>query len=289
MALPHVDFVGRRAWRRPVLRGKLVVGGALLSIIVLLAIFAPVVAPFPPEELHVADRFQAPNAIYLAGTDELGRDVLSRTLYGSRLSLFLGLTATFIAMLIGIPLGLLAGYARGWLDELIMRLLDVMMSFPPIILILLVLAVMTPNLGKTALVVGLLYVPAVARLARSVTLSIAAEDFIQAARARGESGLYILFREIMPNAWPPLVVDASLRVSFAILLAAVLSFLGFGVQPPQADWGLMISQSRSFLQISPWIALAPGIVMCITVVSLSLLGDGLREYLDPRLRHGPGR
>ncbi|MDZ4737737.1 MAG: ABC transporter permease [Rhodospirillaceae bacterium] len=288
MALPLGNTVAQPAWRRPALRGKLLVGGALLGIIVLLALFAPIVAPFPPEELHVADRFQAPNAIYLAGTDELGRDVLSRTLYGSRLSLFLGLAATFIAMLIGIPLGLLAGYSRGWLDELIMRLLDVMMSFPPIILILLVLAVMTPNLAKTALVVGLLYVPAVARLARSVTLSIAAEDFIQAARARGESRLYILFREIMPNAWPPLVVDASLRVSFAILLAAVLSFLGFGVQPPQADWGLMISQSRSFLQISPWIALTPGIVMCLTVVSLSLLGDGLREHLDPRLRHGPG-
>ncbi len=265
-------------------QGKILVGGGVLLAIVALSLLAPLIMPYAPDELHVVDRFSPPSLTHLAGTDEYGRDVLSRTLEGSRLSLLMGFLAMAVSLALGVPLGLIAGYKRGGTDEVIMRTLDIMMAFPPIMFVLLILAITPPSLWKTALAVGVLYVPPVARLTRSVTLAISAEEFVEAAHARGERTAYILFREILPNAWGPIIVDASLRVTFAILLAAVLSFLGFGVQPPRADWGLMIAQARSFVATAPWIALAPGLAMCLTVVALNLLGDGLREELDPQVR-----
>jgi peptide/nickel transport system permease protein len=215
--------------------------------------------------------------------------VLSRLLMGTRLSLAMGISATAVSLAIGVPIGLAAGYFRGWVDEVLMRVADVLMAVPPIMLGLLVLAVTPPALWKTALAVGLVYVPQIARLARSVTLSLANEDFIQAARARSESTSYILFREILPNAWPPLIVEASLRVTYAILLGSALSFLGLGAQPPSSDWGLMIAEARSFLDRAPWIALAPGLAMCLLVIGINLLGDGARERLDPRLKSSVGK
>ncbi len=182
------------------------------------------------------------------------------------------------------PLGLAAGYRRGRVDEAIMRATDVLMSFPPIMLGLLVLAVTPPALWKAILAVGIVYVPPIVRIARSVTLELAQEEFVQAARRAATAPRYILLREILPNAWPPIAVEASLRVTFAILLGAALSFLGMGAQPPAADWGLMISEARAFIERAPWIALAPGIAMCVTVIGVNLLGDGLREVLDPRMR-----
>jgi peptide/nickel transport system permease protein len=273
----------RRLTRRP-LPGALVVGASILLLMVALAIVGPVWAPFPYDEIHAKDRFLPPNSTYLLGTDEYGRDVFSRMLHGTRLSLALGLGSTFFSLILGVPLGLLAGFHRGRIDELIMRVLDVLVSFPPIMLVLLILSVTDPALWKTACAVGLLFMPAIARITRSVVLGLAAEEFITAAHARGERTGYILLRELLPNAWPPIIVEASLRVTFAILVGAVLSFLGFGVQPPSADWGLMISQARTFLELAPWIALAPGAAMCVTVIGVNLLGDGLREYLDPRER-----
>jgi peptide/nickel transport system permease protein len=163
------------------------------------------------------------------------------------------------------------------------------MAVPPIMLGLLVLAVTPPALWKTALAVGFVYIPPIARLARSVTLTLANEEFIQAAKARAESNSYILFREILPNAWPPLIVEASLRVTYAILLGSALSFLGLGAQPPSSDWGLMISEARSFIDRAPWIALAPGFAMCLLVTGINLLGDGARERLDPRLKSRMGK
>jgi len=196
----------------------------------------------------------------------------------------MGVGANAVSLAIGVPIGLAAGYFRGWVDETLMRAADVLMAVPPIMLGLLFLAVTPQALWKTALAVGLVYIPQIARLARSVTLSLAGEDFIQAAKARAESASYILFREILPNAWPPLIVEASLRVSYAILLGSALSFLGLGAQPPSSDWGLMISEARSFLDRAPWIALAPGAAMCLLVIGINLLGDGARERLDPRLK-----
>jgi peptide/nickel transport system permease protein len=261
----------------------LIVGGALVIVLVIVAAFAQWIAPFPYDQMHIRDRFQPPNLHYLAGTDEYGRDVFSRLLYGSQLSLALGGTATLIAMGVGVPLGLFAGYRRGAMDEIIMRALDVMMAFPPIMLVLLILAVTPPSLMKTAMAIGVLAVAPIARVTRSVTLDLMSGEFIEAARARGERLLYMLGRELLPNVWPVLMVEASLRVVFAVLLGAVLSFLGFGVQPPSADWGLMISNGRAFVDTAPWISLAPGIAMSVTVIAISLVGDGLREVLDPKL------
>ena len=166
-----------------------------------------------------------------------------------------------------------------------MRTLDVVMSFPALLLVLLIIGVTPPGLAKTALAVGILFVPPIARVTRSVTLDLMTREFIVAARARGEHLSYILWRELLPNTWPAIVVEGSLRVAFAILLGAVLSFLGFGVQPPAADWGLMINNSRDFVETAPWMAVAPGMAMSLTVIAVSVLGDGLREYLDPKLRH----
>src|SRR5271157_3793675 len=246
--------------RRRRLPAPLVVGGALVLALIAIAALAQWIAPYPYDEMHIRDRFLPPDLHYLAGTDEYGRDVFSRLLLGSQLSLALGVT-----------------------DELITRTLDVMMAFPPIMLVLLILAVTPPSLMKTAIAIGVLAVAPIARVTRSVTLDLMSGEFIEAARARGERLRYMLMRELLPNVWPVLMVEASLRVVFAVLLGAVLSFLGFGVQPPAADWGLMISNGRAFVEKAPWISLAPGIAMSITVIGISLLGDGLREVLDPRL------
>jgi peptide/nickel transport system permease protein len=259
------------------------IGGTLVLALIAVAALAQWIAPYPYDEMHIRDRFLPPGLRYLAGTDEYGRDVFSRLIFGSQLSLALGVTATLISMGIGVPLGLIAGYRRGVTDELITRTLDVMMAFPPIMLVLLILAVTPPSLMKTAIAIGVLAVAPIARVTRSVTLDLMSGEFIEAARARGERLRYMLMRELLPNVWPVLMVEASLRVVFAVLLGAVLSFLGFGVQPPAADWGLMISNGRAFVDTAPWISLAPGIAMSITVIGISLVGDGLREVLDPGL------
>jgi peptide/nickel transport system permease protein len=274
--------------RRPISL-QLKVGLVITGSIVLLGLLAPWISPHPWDTISMRTRFVPPNATYWFGTDEFGRDVLSRLLMGTRLSLTMGVSATLVSLAVGVPMGLAAGYFRGWIDEALMRLADVLMAVPPIMLGLLVLAVTPPALWKTALAVGFVYIPPIARLARSVTLTLANEEFIQAAKARAESNSYILFREILPNAWPPLIVEASLRVTYAILLGSALSFLGLGAQPPSSDWGLMISEARSFIDRAPWIALAPGFAMCLLVIGINLLGDGARERLDPRLKSRMGK
>ena len=268
---------------------QLKVGLVITGSIVLLGLLAPWISPHPWDTISMRTRFVPPNATYWFGTDEYGRDVLSRLLMGTRLSLTMGVSATLVSLAVGVPMGLAAGYFRGWIDEALMRFADVLMAVPPIMLGLLVLAVTPPALWKTALAVGFVYIPPIARLARSVTLTLANEEFIQAAKARAESNSYILFREILPNAWPPLIVEASLRVTYAILLGSALSFLGLGAQPPSSDWGLMISEARSFIDRAPWIALAPGFAMCLLVIGINLLGDGARERLDPRLKSRMGK
>ena len=274
--------------RRQRLPTTLICGATIVLIVIALAIAAPWIAPYPYDEMQIMTRLKPPSLAHWFGTDDFGRDVLSRTLIGAQLSLLMGLGATAFCLAIGVPLGLYAGYQRGRIEEFLMRSMDVLMSFPPILLGLLVLSVTTPVLWKTILAVGIVYVPAIVRLTRSVTLELAQEEFVLAARARGDGPAYILAREILPNAWPPIAVEASLRVTFAILLGAALSFLGMGAQPPSSDWGLMISEARAFVERAPWIALAPGIAMCVTVIGVNLLGDGLREVLDPRMRGGKG-
>lgn len=285
--LPALDLAG--AGSRKPMSLQLKAGLIITSTIVLLGLLAPWIAPHPWDTISMRTRFLPPGTIYWLGTDEYGRDVFSRLLMGTRLSLVMGVSATILSLAIGVPIGLAAGYFRGWVDEALMRAADVLMAVPPIMLGLLVLAVTPPAIWKTALAVGFVYIPRIARIARSVTLSLANEEFIQAAKARAETASYILFREILPNAWPPLIVEASLRVTYAILLGSALSFLGLGAQPPSSDWGLMISEARSFLDRAPWIALAPGLAMCLLVIGINLLGDGARERLDPRLKARLGK
>ena len=271
----------RRSVRRK--SPSLIAGGILLILILTLAIIGPALSPFDLDTMQLNVRLVSPNETHWLGTDEFGRDVFSRMLNGGQTSLIMGFGATFVSLIIGVPLGLMAGYHRGMVDEMIMRAADIMISLPPIILGLLILSVTPPSLWKTVLAVGFVYIPIITRLTRSVTLEVAGEEFIQAARARAESSFYILFKEILPNAWPAIIVEAALRVTFAMLLAAALSFLGLGVQPPSSDWGLMIAEARPFINSAPWIVLAPGMALCITVIAINLFGDGLRELLDPRL------
>jgi peptide/nickel transport system permease protein len=259
-------------------------GATFLALMMLAAFAGPLLSPYAYDQMHILSRLKPPSAQHWGGTDEFGRDVLTRALHGTRTSLFIGIGATVVSVVLGVSLGLLAGYRRGWTDEIVMRGLDVVMAFPPLILVLLIVALSEPGPVKSALVVGLLFAPGIARVTRSTALDLGSREFVTAARARGENQFYILGRELLPNALPVIIVEGSLNVTFAMLLAAVLSFLGLGVQPPAADWGLMISQARRFLQAAPWIAIVPGLFMCSTVIAVSVVGDALREYLDPRMR-----
>jgi peptide/nickel transport system permease protein len=260
------------------------VGGVIVGGVVILAILGPWIAPFEPDAFNVRSRLQPPSVIHWFGTDEFGRDVFSRVLAGAHHSLLMGFGATAISLAIGVPLGLIAAFRRGWTEEAIMRGVDLMISIPPVLLGLLILAVTEPGLGKTILAVGLVYVPIMTRVARAVALDLLAEDFVEAARARGEGGYHILVREILPNAWPPLIVETALRITFAILLGSALSFLGLGPQPPDSEWGLMIAESRPFISEAPWIGLAPGLCLCVLLIAVNIVGEGLRDLLDPRLR-----
>ncbi len=262
----------------------LLVGGVIVGVICILAALGPWIAPFEPDAFNVRARLQPPSTTYWFGTDEFGRDVFSRVLAGAHHSLLMGFGATLISLVIGVPLGLIAAFRRGWTEEAIMRGVDLMISIPPVLLGLLILAVTDPGLLKTMLAVGLVYVPIMTRVARAVALDLLAEDFVEAARARGEGGFHILAREILPNAWPPLIVETSLRVTFAILLGSALSFLGLGPQPPDSEWGLMIAESRPFISEAPWIGLAPGLCLCLLLIAVNVVGEGLRDLLDPRLR-----
>jgi peptide/nickel transport system permease protein len=258
------------------------VSSAVLCAIIVLAFAGTYLSPYQYDQLDPSNILATPSLEHPFGTDEFGRDILTRVMYGTQLSLLLGVCSTLTGLVLGVPLGLISGYYRGWVDEIIMRSVDILMSFPPILFALLALTIMEPSIPKLVLVIGFLFVPSISRILRSVTLDLAQQEFIEAAIMRGESRAYILFREILPNAWAPIIVEGSLRVTFAILIGAVLSFLGFGVQPPSADWGMMISQGRNYLQTAPWIALAPGAAMALTVVAVNLFGDGLREWLDPK-------
>lgn len=275
---PHNTLLARL----PFLPVSLLVGIVLLAPLVVAAVAGSWIAPYPYDEMNIMSRLQPPGAEFWFGTDEFGRDVFSRTLVGTGSSLVMGVAATALSLLAGVPLGLIAGYKGGRVGEAIMRAMDVLMSFPPILLGILVLAVTPPAQWKAIVAIGIVYVPQVVRLTRAITLELMQEEFITAARLRGESAAYILFHEILPNIWPPLVVEASLRVVFAILLGASLSFIGMGAQPPSSDWGLMISEARPFVEQAPWIALCPGFALATAVIGINLLGDGLRALLDPR-------
>lgn len=261
---------------------KAVVGLGIILGLVVLAVASPMlVSEEAANQMNVQDRFASPSAEHPFGTDNFGRDVLSRTLLGVRISLYVGLVSVAIASAVGVPLGGLAGYAGGAVDDAVMRTMDVLMSFPPILVAMTITAVIGPTLNNAILALGLVYIPYFARVTRSEAISVSQEEFVEAAQALGERDSYVLFREVLPNAAAPIIVQASISISFAILAAAGLSFLGLGAQPPTPSWGLMLQQAKQYLTQAPWMAIFPGLGIAVTVLGFNLFGDGIRDVLDP--------
>lgn len=266
-------------------RRKIALGGLIIiSIFVLVAILADVLAPYDSTLVNLGDRFILPNTQHWFGTDNLGRDILSRVIIGARISLWVGTMTVGLALLIGVPAGLIAGYLRGMVDSIIMRLVDVFLAFPVIILAIAIVAVRGPGLTNVMIALTFVYWTTYARVTRGITLVLREEDYVIAIRSVGASSLRIMFRHILPNAISPILVIASLGLGNAILAEAALSFLGLGIQPPQASWGSMLNFGMQFLRDAPHISIFPGMAIFITVLGFNLLGDGLRDALDPRLR-----
>lgn len=260
-----------------------VLGLVILLVVILLAIFAGQIAPFQPAA-QVTKRLTHPNGTYLFGTDEFGRDVLSRIIFGTRISLYVGVVSVAIALLIGASLGLIAGYYGGWADTVIMRVADVLFAFPSVVLAIAITGILGPSLTHAMMAIGIVYAPTFARVTRGPVLSVKEQEFVQAARAVGASNGRIIARHILPNIVAPLIVQTTLALSTAILAEATLSFLGLGTQPPTPSWGTMLGTGRKFVELAPWVAIFPGVAIMVTVLGFNLLGDALRDALDPRLR-----
>jgi peptide/nickel transport system permease protein len=259
-------------------------GALILLPVAFVAAFGPLLAPYVPTAFHMRAQFSPPGGAFLLGTDNFGRDVLSRVLTGSRSALAIGLLSTALATALGTAVGITTGYLGGAVDDLLMRLMDAMMAIPALLMALLILTAIGPSFANAILAVGVAFAPGMSRVTRSVTLSVRTEDYVRAAEARGERTPYILASEILPNVAAPVIVEATIRIGFAIMTGASLSFLGLGAQPPSSDWGLMISQARPYLFRAPWMIVAPGVAIGITTVGFNLLGDGLRDLLNPRIR-----
>jgi len=266
-------------------KNRLGVGGLVIIVIVfLIAISVPFLSPYDPGKTDVSLKLKPPSFQHYLGTDQLGRDVFSRMLYGSRISLSVGFVAVGISILIGILVGAMAGYKGGWVDSLLMRFVDIMLSFPSFFLILTVVAILRPNIYNVMIVIGITSWEGTARFVRAEFLSLRERDYVQAARSLGVKDRRIIFRHILPNALAPVFVTASLGVASAILVEAGLSFLGFGVQPPAPSWGNILTEGRTYIFDAWWLTVFPGLAILITVLSFNLFGEGLRDALDPRLR-----
>ncbi len=272
-------LLNRYARNRLALWGLWVVAGVVLA-----ALFAPALAPADPTRTDFGALLQPPSRAHLLGTDDLGRDILSRVIYGARTSLLAGVIAVGLAVAVGVPLGLLSGYFRGRLDNVLMRITDALLSFPLLVLALAIAAVLGAGLTKAMLAVGIVFTPGFIRLARAQVLSEREKVYVEAARALGASDRRIIWRHILPNSLSPVLVQASLAMAAAITAEATLSFLGLGTQPPTPSWGSMLNIAQAYLTRAPWMALWPGLAIFVTVLALNLVGDGLREVLDPRLR-----
>jgi peptide/nickel transport system permease protein len=273
----------RQAWRL-VLRNPIgVLGGIVVVLVILTAVFADILAPFDPVS-QLAQPLQTPNSVYPLGTDEFGRDVLSRVIHGARVSLYVGIVSVSIALLSGSILGLLAGYYGGTIDMLIMRLMDILFGLPAIVLAIAITSVLGPSLNSVLIAIGIVYAPQFSRVARAPTLSLRERDFVTAARAVGAGDFWLISRHILPNMTAPIVVQATVAFSTAILTEATLSYLGLGTQPPTPSWGTMLNAGKQVLLLAPWTSIFPGLAIAITVLGFNLLGDGLRDALDPRMR-----
>jgi peptide/nickel transport system permease protein len=276
---------GLRAWWRRFARNRgAVFGLAVLVGVVLLSVLAPVIAPYDPLAQGVGAPLQGPSLAHWAGTDSFGRDVLSRIIYGARIALVVGIVSVVLAMVIGVTLGLAAGYYGGWLDVVVMRVMDGLFAFPIIILAIAMMAIMGFGVTNVIVAVAVGFIAPFARVTRADVLAVKEEPYIEAARLAGVAGPAIILRHVLPNVLAPIIVQAALRVSGAIITEAGLSFLGLGPPPPTPVWGSMIAEGRNFIVMAPHISTIPGVALMVTIVGLNLLGDGLRDTLDPRLR-----
>ena len=264
-----------------------VIGLAIILMFVLSAVFAPLLAPMDPAQQILSQRLKPPSAGHWLGMDQLGRDVLSRLLFGAPISLTVGLVVVGSASTLGTLVGLIAGYARGTVDELLMRLTDVFFAFPPLILAMAIAGALGPSLNNAMIAIAAVTWPVYARLVRGQVLSLREREFIEAAFSIGASTPRILFRHLLPNALAPILVQASFDMGGAILSAAGLSFIGFGARPPTPEWGVMISEGSKFFSTQPWLSFFPGLAILLTVAAFNLIGDGLRDAFDPRLRGNP--
>ena len=263
---------------------SLLAGLIIVLAVVLTAILAPLISPYDPIEQNMLQALQPPSAHHLLGTDPYGRDVLSRIIWGARVSLYVGLLSATIAMMIGVPFGALAGQLGGITDTLLSRIIDVMLSFPGIILAIVVMSILGQSVDNTVLAISLSMIPRFARLARGEALQLSVQEFVQAAKASGAGNLDILVHHILPNILSPIIVQYSLSIGSAIMIEAGLSFIGLGVQPPTPSWGEMLSLGRQYIYTAPWLSLFPGLAIMMTVLAFNLLGDGLRDLLDPKLK-----
>jgi peptide/nickel transport system permease protein len=259
-----------------------VIGLTTVVLIGLVALGASVLAPHPPND-EVARPLQAPNSAHLLGTDEFGRDVLSRIVHGSRISLYVGLVATGIALLGGASVGLAAGFRGGLFDTLIMRIMDVIFAFPALVLAIGITGILGPSLTNAMIAIGIVYLPVFARVARGPTLSVVQHEYVLAARALGAGSVWIVWRHVLPNVAGSIIVQTTLSLSTAILAEGALSFLGLGTQPPDPSWGTMLSAGRKYMEVAPWVAFYPGVAIMVAVLAFNLAGDGLRDVLDPEL------
>lgn len=261
------------------------VGGVVIILVVLAAIFADGVAPYGPLEFHRGDRLLPPSSQYFLGTDEIGRDVLSRIIHGARISLYVGFIAVSVGTTLGTIVGLISGYFVGKVDLIVQRVVDSMMAFPGLILALAMVSILGPSTTNAMIAISIVIIPANSRVVRSAVLSVKENQYIEAARALGAKNLRILLNHVLPNVGAPILVLATVELGSAIIIEASLSFLGLGTQPPTPSWGIMLSASgRRYMEQAPWLAVAPGVAISLTVLGFNMLGDALRDVWDPRLR-----
>jgi peptide/nickel transport system permease protein len=262
----------------------MIVGLAVVSCLILMAVFAPLISPRDPFKINPPDRLKPPSSAHLLGTDVAGRDIFSRIVYGSRITFQIGITVIVLALLIGYLFGITAGYFGGAVDELFMRLTDIFMSFPYLILAMGLTVALGPSINNAMLAMAIVWWPTYARLVRGEVLKLRGRAFITASKGLGATSLFIILRHIVPNSWMPVVVQSSLDFGRVIMYAASLSFIGLGAQPPTPEWGAMISDGRAFLEQAWWYPTFPGLAIMVTILGFNLMGDGLRDILDPRLR-----
>ncbi|MDD5131175.1 MAG: ABC transporter permease [bacterium] len=263
---------------------RLAVSGlVIITILVAVALLAPKIVPYEPTSQNILERLQKPSIRHWLGTDELGRDVLSRIIYGARISLSVGFIAVGISLFIGVFFGALAGFYGHWIDSLIMRFVDIMFCFPSFFLILMIIAVLGPNIYNVMIIIGITSWPGIARLVRGEILSVKEREYVYAAKAIGASDLRIIFKHILPNALGPVLVTATLGIADAILVESGLSFLGLGVQPPMPSWGNILTSGKDYIESAWWLTLFPGLAILVTILSYNLIGEGLREVIDPKL------